>query len=137
MRVWRTFLVVQMGLTREPLPRIVARLARQHLSHPQRRHSPFQLSKAVDRGLRVGPWEPTCLVKSLVLYRLLQEQGDPAELVIGLPAHPTNHAAHAWVELDRMDVGPPPGRGQHLPLARFGPEPIPPPTTSPHSGDAA
>jgi hypothetical protein len=54
------------------------------------------------------------------LFRLLREQGDPAELVIGLPDAAADHEAHAWVEVDGRDVGPPPGRGQHEPLARFG-----------------
>ncbi len=44
-----------------------------------------------------------------MLYRLLREQGDAAELVIGLPKNPADKSAHAWVELDGVDVGPPPG----------------------------
>ena len=58
-------------------------------------------------------------MSSLVLYRLLREQGDDAELVIGLPQTPADKDAHAWVELAGRDVGPPPGRGPHEELARF------------------
>jgi len=54
-----------------------------------------------------------------VLYRLLREQGDAAELVIGLPKNPADKSAHAWVELDGVDVGPPPGRNGHEQMARF------------------
>jgi hypothetical protein len=58
-------------------------------------------------------------MSSLVLFHLLRRQGDPAELVIGLPHRPTNRNAHAWVELGGRVVGPPPGRLGHEPLARY------------------
>jgi len=77
------------------------------------------LSGAVDRSLRLGPFRTRCLFGALVLYRLLREQGDPAELVIGLPEEARDQAAHAWVELGGFDLGPPPGRGTHTELARF------------------
>jgi hypothetical protein len=56
----------------------------------------------------------------MVLYRLLREQGDDVQLVIGLPLEPRDKDAHAWVEMDGHDVGPPPGRGKHVELARYG-----------------
>jgi hypothetical protein len=55
----------------------------------------------------------------LVLYRLLKEQGDEPELVIGLSEHLTDHLAHAWIELEGIDIGPRPGRDGHHELARF------------------
>jgi hypothetical protein len=58
-------------------------------------------------------------VNALVLFRLLREQGDAAELVIGLPENPGGKDAHAWVELEGVDVGPPPGRSGHDEMARF------------------
>jgi hypothetical protein len=58
-------------------------------------------------------------VSALVLFRLLRRQGDPAELVIGLPATAADQNAHAWIELDGRDVGPAPGRNGHVELARF------------------
>ena len=57
--------------------------------------------------------------RSQVLFQLLREQCDEAELVIGLPDDGRNRIAHAWVELDGRDGGPAPGRGTHEPLARF------------------
>jgi hypothetical protein len=77
------------------------------------------LSRAVDKSLRFGSHRPTCLVNALVLFRLLREQGEAAELVIGLPSNATNETAHAWVEINGADMGPPPGRGNHSALARF------------------
>ena len=100
------------------LPLLIERLSR--ISRPARsRHPARRLSRAVDRSLRIGSRRPTCLVNSLVLFRLLREQGDHAELVIGLPESPTSKDAHAWVELDGREVGPPPGRAGHSQLARF------------------
>ncbi len=117
-RVWVLFGRVLIGLRREPLPAYVARLGRP-ARRREERWAADRLSRAVDRSLRLGDRRPRCLVNALVLYRLLREQGDDAELVIGLPAHPTDKDAHAWVELAGVDVGPPPGRSGHEELARF------------------
>ena len=117
LRIWSLYPQVLVGLRREQLPTYVGRLGK-----PTGRHaplSPARLSRAVDRSLRFGSRRPRCLVNALVLYRLLREQGDAAELVIGLQETPADKDAHAWVELDGRDVGPPPGKGPHLELARF------------------
>ena len=36
-----------------------------------------------------------------------------------LPGEARDQTAHAWVELNGRDVGPPPGRNGHAELARF------------------
>jgi hypothetical protein len=56
---------------------------------------------------------------ALVHYRLLREQGDTPELVIGLEPSPRTKDAHAWLEVNGIDVGPPPGRGLHEELVRY------------------
>jgi hypothetical protein len=117
LRIWALYPRVLAGLRREQLPAFVARFGQ--TGRPRAPLSPARLSRAVDRSLRLGARKPRCLVSSLVLYRLLREQGDPAELVIGLPQTPADKDAHAWVELAGSDVGPPPGRGTHEELARF------------------
>lgn len=119
LRIWRRFALVRLTLRRQPLPELVAALGRPG-PPVRRRCPPARLSRAVGRSLRLGQRQPTCLVNALVLFRLLREQGDRAELVIGLKPSTDDRTAHAWVELDGVDVGPPPGRGTHLPLARFG-----------------
>lgn len=119
LRIWLAFLLVQIRLQREPLPELIARL-RDPGRPDRRRYPPARLSRAVHKSLRLGERRPRCLVTALVLFRLLREQGDPAELVIGLPPDAPNHEAHAWVELRGADVGPPPGRGNHSAMARFG-----------------
>jgi hypothetical protein len=118
LRIWTLLARVLVGLRREPLPALVARLGRAEGDRAGRL-APDRLSRAVDRSLRVGGRRPRCLVNALVLYRLLREQGDDAELVVGLPARPVDKDAHAWVELGGVDVGPPPGRSGHEELARF------------------
>jgi len=80
---------------------------------------PRRLGRIVARVLHVGPWRARCLHTSMVLFRLLREQGDTAELVIGLPREPRDKDAHAWVEIDGSDIGPPPGRGRHEEIARY------------------
>ena len=117
-RIVRYYLQVRVAVARRPLPAIAAEIA---ASQP-RTGTPLparQLAWAVDRTLRVGSRRPRCIFNALVLYRLLREQGDPAELVVGLPSSPVNKDAHAWVELEGVDVGPPPGRAGHEPMARF------------------
>ena len=117
LRIWLRYLLVRRGLRAKPLPTFAEELGRT-VARAERR-SPWVLSGAVDRSLRLGPYRTRCLFGALVLYRLLREQGDEVELVIGLPASARDHAAHAWVELDGIDLGPPPGRGDHAELARF------------------
>jgi Transglutaminase-like superfamily len=115
--VW--FLHVHVGLRRRPLPHLVQRLARVRRTRDYR-VSPVRLGRGIARILRLGSRRSRCLVTALVHFRLLREQGERAELVIGLPAYPTDKNAHAWVEIDSVDVGPPPGRGGRQQLARFG-----------------
>ena len=116
-RIWRSFLRITFRDPREPLPQFITRFGRV-ADHRSDRIPPLRLKGAVLRVLRLGPWRPTCLANALVLYRLLHEQGDPAELVIGLPIEALDHRAHAWVELDGQDLGPFPGL-HHSALARF------------------
>lgn len=117
LRIWTLYPRVLVGLRREQLPAFVARLRAP--ATRKAAYSPDRLSRAVDRSLRLGSRQPRCLVSALVLYRLLREQGDEPELVIGLPQTAADKDAHAWVELGGVDVGPPPGRGTHEELARF------------------
>ena len=114
-RVWMTYARVRRQLSRAPLPAVVRALGDVPAREP--RHAPALLSLAVHRSLK--PIRPRCLTGSLVLYRLLREQGESAELVIGLPPDAVRHDAHAWVEVAGRDVGPPPGRGRHAAMARF------------------
>lgn len=57
----------------------------------------LRLGRAVVRVLGLLPSDPRCLVRSLVLTRLLARRGIPSALVIGVTSEPA-FAAHAWVE---------------------------------------
>jgi len=116
-RVWTLAFRIQILLHRRPLPVVVAELDASAVGVSQ---TPVALlSRAVSRGLRVGPWGPRCLLRSLVLYRMLREQGDSAELIIGLKGRALTSDAHAWVESAGRDVGPWPGGAGYEELARY------------------
>ena len=119
---WREYLRVAAAFRRLPLPDLVRRLetAPHRVDLPA--VEPRRLGKLVHRILNVGPFRPRCLTMSLVLYRLLARDGIEAWLVVGLPPEPTSPSAHAWVEVEGAEVGPPPGRSGHQELARFGGE---------------
>jgi hypothetical protein len=119
--IWRTHVNVRSELKRYPLPAVV-----EHLSTdgPDDRETgprilPRRLGLVVYRALWIGRLGPRCLITALVLYRLLVRRGDHPTLVIGLPDRPRSKDAHAWIEVDGIDVGPPPGGGGHVPLARY------------------
>ena len=118
LRSWYWFAVTWMRLRREPVPAVVARLRRAS-REPAAGVPPVRLGRIVHRSLGIGPVRARCLFTSMVLFRLLRDQGDEPELVIGLPTEPKDKDAHAWVELHGRDVGPPPGRGHHHELARY------------------
>jgi hypothetical protein len=118
-RIVSTFALVHWRLRRSPLPRTVQLLGSPQAILPGRRVEPRRLGRIVYRTLHVAGRRPRCLINALVLFRLLHAQGDAAELVIGLPHDPKDPDAHAWVEVDHEDVGPPPGRNGHEELARY------------------
>lgn len=116
--VARDYWAVKRALSHHPLPEAVAFVgaapAGARTSLP-----PARLSHAVDRCLLVGPLRARCLVRAMVLHRMLRRQGFATSVVIGLPTAATSTDAHAWVEIDGRDVGPGPGRSGHLELVRY------------------
>lgn len=112
------FGVVQFQLRRRPLPQVVQGLRSVERLRPYRIPA-GRLGRGVSHLLTIGPFEARCLVKALVHFRLLREQGDEPELVIGMERISRTQDAHAWLEIDGRDVGPPPGRGAHEGLLRY------------------
>jgi hypothetical protein len=58
---------------------------------------------AVRLATSIWPFRTTCLVRSMVLARILRRRGYPAEVVIGLPKEGVGQDprfAHAWVEVE-------------------------------------
>ena len=64
---------VGVGLRRRPLPELVAALGNPRTTVPALQ--PRRLSRIVDRVMRIGSFQPRCIIRALVLYRLLREQG--------------------------------------------------------------
>ena len=121
-RTWYWFALVHVLLRTRVLPQVVEQLGRVAPRSTGGQLNPRRLGRIVGRALRLRDKQARCLIGSLVLYRMLREQGTRAELVIGLPPDPRDHLAHAWIEVEGLDVGPPPGRHGHSPMARYGSE---------------
>jgi hypothetical protein len=89
------------ALRRDAITAVVAGLRAQSppARHPSAatREEAHRLARAVTRTLRHMPGDTRCLVRSLVLIRLLARRGIPAQLVIGARTAP-DFLAHAWVE---------------------------------------
>jgi hypothetical protein len=114
-----SYVMVTRDVRRRPLPAVVATLREPARTDRTLYAHPRRLGQLVYMVLRFGPLKARCLFTSLVLFRLLREQGDDVELVIGLPREPRDKDAHAWLEIGGVDVGPPPGKGRHEQIARY------------------
>ena len=118
LRIWFLYFEIQVRLRRHTLPEVVDQLSKQ--ASPRRPAiSPGRLGTIVYRVLRIGVFRARCLLTSLVLYRLMIEQNDMPQLVIGMPETPTSTKAHSWIEYRGHDIGPPPGRGAQIELVRY------------------
>ena len=116
---WESFVRILVWRRRYPLPRLVERIVAEP-PHPLPYDlPPPRVGRIVVRSLEVGPFHARCLTNALVDLRLLTRQGEAATLAIGLPERAPTKDAHAWVEIDGRDVGPPPGRGDNDPLVRY------------------
>jgi hypothetical protein len=118
--IWKRFFRVKVLLRRQTVAAVAVALG-ERPDQARRFRNPLNLGRAVWKALSFGPFHPRCLPVALVHYRLLIEQGLPAQLVIGIPEESESVDAHAWVDVDGIDVGPPPGRGGRLVMARYGP----------------
>jgi hypothetical protein len=64
-----------------------------------------RLGKIVGKVLGVLPTDSRCLIRSLVLVRILSRRAIPSTLVIGVMKE-SDFKAHAWVEHDGMPILP-------------------------------
>src|SRR5207248_8192598 len=85
------------------LPGVVTRLRRvesARLGRPLGAEHGARLGRAVGRTLSLLRLDSRCLLRSLVLVRLLARRGQPANLVIAArPGQADGFDAHAWVEV--------------------------------------
>lgn len=115
-RIMLEWLRVRVALHHGSLDQAVGRLGPTDPFLP----NPRWISQLITRRLTLGPVaNPRCLVRALVLARLLRRQGQAAALVIGLPVDARDKDAHAWVLLDGEDIGPAPGGAGFIELARY------------------
>jgi hypothetical protein len=109
--VWEilfAYVLVRRELRRAPISCVLGALrTRGRLEADRRSVEALQIARrlghAVCRTLGVLPGDTRCLVRSLVLTRLLARRGITAKLVIGARTAP-DFSAHAWVECDGRAV---------------------------------
>lgn len=104
---------VRWYLRQGALPGVVGRLRaanRPRRAGPLKADQAARLGRAVGRTLSPLPFESRCLMRSLVLLRLLARRGETADLVIAArPGEVDGFDAHAWVEMGGHPVLPPGG----------------------------
>jgi hypothetical protein len=98
-----TYFRVRWLMLRLQLPETVERLRLQ--TNPSRGSEElpvgggWRYALAVIKTLRILPMDSRCLVRSLVLLRVLANRGIESTLVIGVRTKP-KFGAHAWIERD-------------------------------------
>jgi hypothetical protein len=112
MEIVRTYLAVRALSSRRKLPSVVAVLRDAPpiggLPLPDPRVDGIRLGRAVMRALVLTPGGTRCLMRSLVLLRLLARRGiTEGELIIAVQPGPSVLDAHAWIELDGRALLPP------------------------------
>ena len=118
--MWQVYRRTRVLLRSADLPAAVRELGRLPTARRAPDVDPVWLGRTTWRRLRWPGGGPVCLDRALVQFAMLSRRGLRPELVIGLPRSASDKDAHAWVEIDQVDVGPPPGGSGHLPLARYG-----------------
>lgn len=108
----RTYLAVRRLSSRRKLPEVVITLRGAPMTSglplPDPHVDGIRLGRAVMRALVLTPGGTKCLMRSLVLLRLLARRGiTDAELIIAVQPGPAVLDAHAWVELDDRALLPP------------------------------
>ena len=107
--IFATYVRLRLVLPGRPLPDVLARLrggAEQRAEVTlDDQVSGIRLGRAVSKALAPLPFDSRCLVRSLVLTRMLARRGITAQLVIGVEPGP-DFSAHAWVEADGVPLLP-------------------------------
>lgn len=103
------YLAIRWWLLRGDLPKALeaARRATAPQAVPEARALlvAVRLGGAVQRTVGALPFDSRCLIRSLVVTRILARRGLASSLVIGVSAQP-EFAAHAWVEYAGVPVLP-------------------------------
>ena len=107
--IFATYVRLRLMLPGRRLPDVVARLRscadqRSEVTLDDQVDG-IRLGRAVSKALAPLPFDSRCLVRSLVLTRMLARRGIPSRLVIGVEPGP-DFSAHAWVEADGLPLLP-------------------------------
>lgn len=98
------------ALRTDDLPRMVTESRAVRRVAPASRANEHELAvrlgAVVGRMLALMPTDSRCLIRSLVLTRMLARRAIPSEVVIGVRPGGPGFAAHAWVEHDGRAVLP-------------------------------
>jgi len=106
-----TYCAARWWLFRLPFPaavsaaRSVRRAGDRPLTGVEARTAGLRLGRVVERALHALPLDARCLIKALVLTRILERRGIACSFVVGVRAQP-KFAAHAWVEHDGIALLP-------------------------------
>ncbi len=103
-----TYAEVRARLVRAPVAEVVATLRRHARDRSEPAHAHLigvRLAHPVRRTLDPLPWDSRCLMRSLVLLRMLARRGIACQLVLGVRAGDA-FAAHAWVEHEGQPLLP-------------------------------
>ncbi|MFL5884937.1 MAG: lasso peptide biosynthesis B2 protein [Thermoleophilaceae bacterium] len=94
-------------LWRRDLPATLAELRAcapaEHMEGDQARAAAFRLARAARRVLELIPADTRCLMRSLVMTRLLARRGVDTTLVLAVRTA-DEFGAHAWVEVEGQPV---------------------------------
>jgi Transglutaminase-like superfamily len=99
--------------TREALQKQLPSVPPRQTKNPQSAQLVQTTCRMVKAGAHYGIAQPTCLGESLTLWYLLQKQGLPAVLRIGVRKVSEKFEAHAWVEYAGAALNQPEEPHQH------------------------
>ncbi len=113
------YLAVRWRLVRSGLPQTVAAARNVSTSgltpidEAASASAALRLGRSVERTLGTLPFDSRCLIRSLVLLRILARRGLEASMVLGVSAKP-GFTAHAWVEYEGIPLLPTSARFERL-----------------------
>jgi hypothetical protein len=116
-----TYATVRRLLRRRTLPETVAALrmgAGNAASPAASPNDARHLASATARTIRLLPTDSRCLMRSLVLIRVMARRGLGSTLVVSAPPPGPGFEAHAWIEHGGVPLLPPEGPG-HQQLVRL------------------
>lgn len=114
--ILQAYVAVRWSLRRSGLPETLAAVRRPaggvaRLETDVPLAEAMRLGRVVQRSLRLLPFDSRCLIRSLVVTRLLARRGLESTLVLGARSKP-GFAAHSWVEYAGVPLLPT-GTGFH------------------------